>query len=305
MPFISLLIPTFNSLPLAKQSIHSCLMQTFNDFELLVGDDSTSHIVSSYIISIQDTRLTYYHNMPQLGPSANWNFLISKASGTYIKLLHHDDYFSSPYALSHLVSSIKLNSCPNIIFNSYHHVDHLGLLSGSRIISSYDTTALQSNPLSLLVHNFLGPPSNLTWHRSLSLYFDESLKWYVDVDFYIRALRSNQLLLLEEPIISCSYNLPSQISRDYEHNYSLQGHEFLSLYSSYSGKKIHLWVLVSFAFRIMSRSFYELVSTLSDMPKLLFLERVLLYTCAFLVYQLRAFTASFLSIRMRRLSAYR
>ena len=42
MPKVSVLIPVFNNAPYLKAAIDSILVQTFDDFELLVIDDGSS-----------------------------------------------------------------------------------------------------------------------------------------------------------------------------------------------------------------------------------------------------------------------
>ena len=101
-PYFSILIPTYNSALLATRCIDSCIMQSFTSFELIVADDSTSDDVSAAVASYVDPRITYHRNLMPAGAVSNWNRLLGLARGSFIKLLHHDDFFTSAYSLETL-----------------------------------------------------------------------------------------------------------------------------------------------------------------------------------------------------------
>jgi len=96
-PLISIIIPTFNRLELLKRAIDSALDQVnFNDYQVIVGDNSGvfeyETEVEKMIKCYNDPKLLYYKHKENLGAFGNWNRLILLAQGTYILMLHDDDY---------------------------------------------------------------------------------------------------------------------------------------------------------------------------------------------------------------------
>lgn len=89
MPFISVIIPTFNSANLLKEAINSVLAQTYSDYEIIVVDDgSTDH--TSDIVAYYSNKITYiYQNNSHISVARNNGFRHS--NGKYIAHLDADD----------------------------------------------------------------------------------------------------------------------------------------------------------------------------------------------------------------------
>ena len=93
----------------------------------------------------------------------NTNESIRKAKGDLIKILYMDDYFTHENALKDIVENFKgvwmVTGCSNNLNPVYTGDIHLG-------------------------NNKLGGPSVLTFKRGEHEWFDESLVWLFDCDFY-------------------------------------------------------------------------------------------------------------------------
>ncbi|MBN8901933.1 MAG: glycosyltransferase family 2 protein, partial [Rhodospirillales bacterium] len=66
-PEISVLMPAYNAERYIRQSIHSVLSQTFEDFELLVVDDGSTDTTPEILASVRDPRLRVLRNATNLG----------------------------------------------------------------------------------------------------------------------------------------------------------------------------------------------------------------------------------------------
>jgi len=90
MPKVSVIIPTYNRLPMLKEALDSVLSQDFEDFELIVVDDGstdgTAEVIKGYGGRVK--LLQYPENR---GVSAARNQGILKARGKYIAFLDSDD----------------------------------------------------------------------------------------------------------------------------------------------------------------------------------------------------------------------
>jgi glycosyltransferase involved in cell wall biosynthesis len=90
MPKVSVIIPTYNRLPMLKEAIHSVLNQNFEDFELIVVDDGSTDETAEEIRKYGG-RVKLLHHSENRGVSAARNRGILHARGKYIAFLDSDD----------------------------------------------------------------------------------------------------------------------------------------------------------------------------------------------------------------------
>ena len=97
MPTFSIIIPTYNRVTVIAHSLNSILAQTFQDWECLVVDDSstdnTREIVQKYCNS--DSRFRYILNKEKKGANGARNTGIKQAKGRYVSFLDSDDSWHS------------------------------------------------------------------------------------------------------------------------------------------------------------------------------------------------------------------
>lgn len=101
----SIIIPLYNKAEYIKQTINSVLQQTFQEFEIIVVDDSSTDNSVEVVSSIIDSRISVY-SKPNQGVSAARNYGIRKAKFEYICFLDADDIWNSEY-LSTVESLIR------------------------------------------------------------------------------------------------------------------------------------------------------------------------------------------------------
>ncbi|WP_341791057.1 glycosyltransferase family 2 protein [Rickettsia endosymbiont of Gonocerus acuteangulatus] len=90
---VSVIIPLYNRINWTIEAIESVLIQTHQNFEVLVIDDGSTDDVSKLIeICKKDKRIKYFRRENE-GVSAARNFGIEKAKGEYIAFLDSDDLF--------------------------------------------------------------------------------------------------------------------------------------------------------------------------------------------------------------------
>lgn len=94
--FISIIMPTFNSGSIIKESIESVLNQTHANFELIICDDfstdNTKEIIKEYVK--KDSRIKLINNINKKGASGARNSCIQASTSRYICFLDSDDLWA-------------------------------------------------------------------------------------------------------------------------------------------------------------------------------------------------------------------
>jgi glycosyltransferase involved in cell wall biosynthesis len=90
MPKVSVIIPTYNRLPMLKEAVDSVLAQNFEDFELIVVDDGSTDGTADEIVKYGG-RVKLLQHKENRGVSASRNTGITHAKGKYIAFLDSDD----------------------------------------------------------------------------------------------------------------------------------------------------------------------------------------------------------------------
>ena len=93
IPFVSVIIPTFNRGWILKEAVDSVLGQTYRNFELIVVDDGSTDNTAQILETYQG-RITVIRQ-ENAGVSAARNRGIRKASGRLISFLDSDDLWLS------------------------------------------------------------------------------------------------------------------------------------------------------------------------------------------------------------------
>ena len=117
---VSICIPAYKRADFLERCLDSILQQSFQQYEIVITDDSPTDELKP--LSEKDERIVYVKNEQPLGSPANWNKAISLAKGKYIKIMHHDDWFSSPDALSRFVQALEENPSSLFAFSASRQV---------------------------------------------------------------------------------------------------------------------------------------------------------------------------------------
>ncbi len=97
MALVSIVMPTYERAHLISEAVDSALSQTFDDFVLLIGDNSESDATEKLIGDYDDSRIRYHRNRPALNANDNWVDLIQRVETPYVATLHDDDIWNSEF----------------------------------------------------------------------------------------------------------------------------------------------------------------------------------------------------------------
>lgn len=90
MPKVTILLPTRQSEKYLQETIKSVLMQTFEDFELLVVDDASTDRTLSILRKFRDERIRVIRG-PERGLARALNVGLKSAKGVYVARIDADD----------------------------------------------------------------------------------------------------------------------------------------------------------------------------------------------------------------------
>lgn len=140
---ITICIPTYNRPDLLMQALRSCLTQSLQPFEILIGDDSKDDRSQKAVTELLEggigtEQIKYHRNPYSLGQAQNVSTLIEKVSGDKMVLLHDDDLLL-PEALATMAAVFESNSKVDAVFGKQYIIDNHGYLDieRSREANSY------------------------------------------------------------------------------------------------------------------------------------------------------------------------
>ena len=104
---VSICIPVYNNPNGLKKLLDSIRIQDYKDYEVIVSDDSDhkhADLCKEIALSYSEYMTIRYIRHKSTGkPGDNWNSSISDASGEYIKMMFHDDWFTDSSSLGRYV----------------------------------------------------------------------------------------------------------------------------------------------------------------------------------------------------------
>ena len=199
--FISICIPAYKNAVLFERLLHSIKIQTYTNFDVIVTDDSSDDGLAEICKRYQSFfKLNYVKNPKPLGSPANWNACIALATGNWIKIMHHDDWFTGNTALAAFADAAS-NSTAKFIFSGFHWHNGTSILR-THNLSKQNQRQLSRMPLLLFKENVVGNPSTTLIKNAQMFSYDERLKWVVDFEFYMRVIAAYGLFVIPKPIVN-------------------------------------------------------------------------------------------------------
>lgn len=170
-PKITIACPCYemsNGLDFLMASFKALREQTFQDFEVVVSDDSINDDIRNLCLTYDKVR--YIKNMNGRGMASNTNTAIQYSNGELIKILYQDDRLAHPDALKEIVENFTgewlVTGC------AHEPGTHVHLPTWNDKIYTGANT--------------IGSPSVLTIRNNKPLLFDTKLTWILDCELYMR-----------------------------------------------------------------------------------------------------------------------
>lgn len=90
-PRFSIVIPTRNNPETLKYTLKTCINQEFDDYEIVVSDNSSDNRTKELINYINCSKIKYISPDKELAMTENFNFAVENSTGDYVIVLGSDD----------------------------------------------------------------------------------------------------------------------------------------------------------------------------------------------------------------------
>lgn len=180
-PLVSVVISTFNRRRMLAETIDSVLIQTMQDFEIIIVDDGSTDDTAEFVQSLSDRRIRYVRQ-DNAGIAAARNRGTRESRGLYIAVQDDDDLML-PHRLESQLTAQE--NSPSISFGTFvNFQDDTG-----------EMVHMGVKPMDLTTASWKGgAPGHSTWmvprEWMLKVPYDETLTSGVDNDLALRFLRA-------------------------------------------------------------------------------------------------------------------
>ena len=139
-------IPCYNSEDKIKRLLDSIMIQKYKDFDVIITDDSDNNHIENMLNDYAILNILYYKNVERLGIAGNTNQVLKIAMGRcaeYLKIMYHDDWFSSSESLEKMVKALEDNKKAGLAFSRTYEVE--GEIKFERKITKEQIVQLKKN----------------------------------------------------------------------------------------------------------------------------------------------------------------
>lgn len=184
IPFFSIAIPAYGYNGKGREFLEYSFFimesQTFKDFEVVISDHSTDDTIKNLCDDWSDRLdITYTRNDRGRGViSPNLNVAMSNCRGKWIKILFQDDFLYDTDSLKKTKDFINSNPDKQWIATKFCHSN-----DGINMYRDFYPTWVDDIWTG---NNLIGCPSVITIKNENLLYFDETLNWLMDCEYYKR-----------------------------------------------------------------------------------------------------------------------
>lgn len=121
-PKVSVCLITYNQEHCIAKAIESVLVQSYQNFEFIIGDDSSTDDTAKIIKAFKDERIVYVKTDYNIGINGNLNLAMSRANCEIIALISGDDKWRENY-LECIVNSFEKMSEIDVLYPKLCAID--------------------------------------------------------------------------------------------------------------------------------------------------------------------------------------
>lgn len=126
-PKVSIIVTVFNRTEFLPDALKGALNQSFQDFEIIVTDDSASPAIRAICEALPADKVRYRTNEGRLGVALNLCAAVAEARGRYIAVLNDDDIWEADF-LARLVPPLEADAHRVLAFSDHWIIDGQGVI---------------------------------------------------------------------------------------------------------------------------------------------------------------------------------
>lgn len=205
---LCILIPSYNYFDGVQRILN--LVKSDNRISVVISDDSDdprcAKKINNLVKNINLDRIKYVIG-PGKGAGENWNSLYKYIDAKYYTFMHHDEVYSDLLFVDKLKNKSKLDCV--ILPCWVVHSDGI-----RKIPSKCQKATMMVAKKFLPIFNFIGPSSSIILKKSITPKFNLNLKWYIDVEWFFRALKlcSHKIVFESSSTVVVSYQYENSIT---------------------------------------------------------------------------------------------
>lgn len=198
-PLVTIALPVYNGAETLIIAVHSILIQSFNDWELIILNDASTDDSLSVMRSFNDSRIRLVEGEENLGLSARLNMAMDLARGEYFARMDQDD-ISFPQRLEKQFTYLQMH--PEIDLLSTNVVVFTG---AEKILGQWDVGSgsheyICRHPWSGFYMPHPTWMGRLQWFRHYR--YRTSADGAEDQDLLYRSFRQSSFACLSEPLLA-------------------------------------------------------------------------------------------------------
>jgi len=190
-PLVSICVPTYHANGEQERILTRLIMsvkeQVYPNIELVISDQDATDKKKAAILKFLDdkVKLTYLDFKDDSGISAhNTNNALAHATGEYVQILNHDDFFYHENALRDAIPLLQSSGKKWLAATCLHTDDY------ETYLDRLHTPQWNSEKGMVEGVNSIGCPSVVVFERSLGLKCSEDIVYAMDCDLWIQAFRA-------------------------------------------------------------------------------------------------------------------
>lgn len=206
MSEVQVIIPTYNRVNLIFKCLNSVLEQTFDDYNIIISDNSTNSETEILFKKYTNSKVVYKKRKQHLSGIEHLNLIISEVSSKYF-IIFHDDDIMHPRMIENLLCFLKQNN--GIAAVGCNAKLQKNKMCYYRKFGKFKNNIIINNPIELVdsyveTKKFVPFPSylyNYELVRDLKLNIQNGGK-YSDLAFLVDILKTGKIAFLGEILMT-------------------------------------------------------------------------------------------------------
>ena len=200
-PVVSVIMPLYNSEKYVEEAIQSVLHQTFQNFELLLIDDSSSDDTLKIAKQFKDKRIRIIEHERNIGVSGSRNDGIKVAVGDYLAMMDDDDIMPKT-RLEKQVAFLEANNQYDAVGGKIWNIDENGNIQGvwnSVVLNNFKYIRAKLLQCGVFINGCMTYRTKSI--RMNDLWFENDMYGLEDYDFMVHLSKVGKITGIDDPVL--------------------------------------------------------------------------------------------------------